>query len=232
MLVEGDAKHQRIRAACPSLANLSPYFLGQTFDLVREIDRKGNHVLTPNTAPALELIRASADKRSSFEHSLRKGGIGWQDQGNQWLVTPHATRKAIAEPNRQFKKELREIEELQSEGGVTGFRTLTANGMPGWFQSGPESKNHRTEGPASAVGECLRATQSHDKLGGFALGTQRTITLRGKPFATQTADSEYTLKSSSEFTTLPIHRASDTIQISPRKNVFTDPAEISFGMPI
>jgi hypothetical protein len=77
----------------------------------------------------------------------------------------------------------------------------------------------------------LLATEAAGELRGIALGTTRTITLRGKSYTTPSADFEYTLRATGEFMSQPIYRAVGTVHISPAQNVFTDSLNVSFGIP-
>ncbi|MEK0446818.1 MAG: hypothetical protein RLZZ399_2139 [Verrucomicrobiota bacterium] len=230
-LVEENLQRQCIRTASPGLANLSTYFFGHSFELVQEIDRKGNYVATAQSKSALEILHESRDTAPTFEKSLRKSGIRWQGEGNQALVTLHFTRDSVGEPEKQFAQDLREIEELKGAPGTTGFRAVTARGIPVWFQSGAHTPCLLQAGPARAEGECLLATETGGEVSGIALGTNRTITLRGQSYKTPSADFEYTLRANGEFTSQPIHRAIDTVQISPAQNVFTDSTNVSFHIP-
>ncbi len=231
-LIEEDAQRRRIRTANIGFANVSTYFFGHDFELVQDIDAKGNYLPTAKAKSQLEVIRAAGDEIPKLEHSLRKSGIHWQGQGNQALVALHYTRGPIAEPEKQFANDLAEIEELKSKDGrATGCRAVTKTGTKVWFQSGCESANTLESGPAKARGESLLAMEKGGELSGMALGTDKTITLRGKSYQTQTADFEYALSKTGKFTVTPIYRAIDTVQISPAQNVFTDSVKVSFAIP-
>lgn len=229
-LVEEDIRRRCIRTASPGYENLSTYFFGHSFDLVQGIDQKGNYLSTTQAKSALEIIRSSNDSTQTYEHSLRKSGIRWQGEGNQALVVLHATREAITDSEKQFDNELREVEQLTGDAGVVGFWAITATGFPVWFQSGPQLQNALEAGPARARGECLLVTESDGVLRGIALGTDKTITLRGKPYATFAADFEYLIDAAGRFSSKPIHRAIGSVGISPVQNVFTDSLQVSLSL--
>ena len=231
----------RVSTAIPDYANLSSHFFGPDFRMINRIGPKGEYVKI--SKPQIEIIKEALDKGVAEKDiialnadavktlCLRQVGILWEGTGNQTLVTMHYTREPVAEPGRQFENDLREIQELKSPGGVTGFRAVTRTGTPVFFQSGPQKANALTAGPVQVLGESLLAVEKAGVLCGMSLGTNKTITLRGKAYQCGTADFEYELTSDGKFTATPICRAIDTVKISPRQNVFTDQASVSFAIP-
>jgi hypothetical protein len=230
-LIEEDAPNQRIRTANPGYANLSTYFFGHVFEMVQEIDSRGHYRPVAGAKSQVDIIHAAGDTAPQFNHSLRKSGIRWQGQGNQVLVTLHYTRAPLADVSRQFENDLREIQEVKGARGATGFRAVTRSGAVVGFQSGPEKANSLKAGAACARAESLLVVEKDNALSGLALGTDKTITLRGRVYTTETADFEYALAADGRFTATPIQRAIDTVKISPEQNVFTDSLKVSFAIP-
>ena len=230
-----------VRTAIPGYANISSRFFGPEFRMISRIGSKGEYVKIDK--PQIEIIKEALDKGVSEKDimalsddpiktlALRQVGVLWAGTGNQSFVTLHYTREPIAEPDRQLENDLREIQELKAPGGVTGFRAVTRTGTPVFFQSGPQKANALTAGPVQVLGESLLAVEKAGVLCGMTLGTNKTITLRGKAYQGGTADFEYELTSDGKFTATPIYRTIDTVQISPRQNVFTDQASVSFAIP-
>jgi hypothetical protein len=235
MLVE---EAGRIRTAIPGYANISSYMFGPAARIIGRIGPNGEYTENEKTQMQVikEALAAGVSEKNIFAisdeaPSLRRTGILWAGSGNQSLVTLHYTRPPVADIASQFENELREIQELKGAGGSTGFRATTVDGSLITFQSGPQSVNALDAEPAQVRGESVLAVEQDGLLSGMALGTDSTIILRGKKYQAGVADFEYGLDAEGRFTSTPIHRAIDTVRISPEPNVFTDAAEISFSIP-
>lgn len=236
-----EERHGSVRTAIPGASNLSSRFFGPTFEMINRLDPDGSCVKLDTTAlqtltDALdtkvaeqEILQIRADAATSL--GLRQVGILWKGSGNQALVTLHNTRPAVADPARQFENDLRDVHAIEAPGGVTGFRAVTPTGARVEFQSGPHRVNRLSHGLAQATAESLLAVEKAGRLSGIALGTDRAIVLRGTRHAAPVADFEYVLDAGGGFTATPIHRAIDTVEISPAENVFTDRCAISFSIP-
>lgn len=235
MLVE---EAGRIRTAIPGYANISSYMFGPAARVIGRIGPNGEY--TENEKTQMQVIKEALAEGVSEKNifaisdeapSLRRTGILWEGSGNQSLVTLHYTRPPVADIASQFESDLREIKELKGAGGITGFRAATVDGTLITFQSGPQSVNALDAEPAQVRGESVLAVEQDGLLSGMALGTDSTIILRGRKYQAGAADFEYGLDADGRFTTMPIHRAIDTVKISPEPNVFTDTTEISFSIP-
>lgn len=235
MLVE---EAGRIRTAIPGYANISSYMFGPAARVIGRIGPNGEYTENEKTQMQVikEALAAGVSEKNIFAisdeaPSLRRTGILWEGSGNQSLVTLHYTRPPVADIANQFENELREIQELKGAGGSTGFRATTVDGSLITFQSGPQRVNALDATPAQVRGESVLAVEKEGLLSGMALGTDKTITLRGKVYQSPTADFEYALGADGQFTATPIYRAIDTVQISPPQNVFTDSLKVSFAIP-
>ena len=241
-----EEKADSVRTAIPGATNVSSRFFGPQFERINRLDANGNYVKIDK--PQLQILQEALDQKgaksktaeeevlqldedAAKSYGLRQVGILWKSSGNQALVTLHNTRPALAEPNRQFENDLKDIEKFQAPGGLTGFRAVTPSGARVEFQSGPNRSNALSQGAAQAKGESLLLVEKAGHLSGIALGTDGSLLLRGKRYNAPSADFEYALDAQGHFTASPIYGAIDTVQIEPAQNVFTESASVSFSIP-
>jgi hypothetical protein len=236
-----EEKPGSVRTAIPGASNLSSRFFGPKFEMINRLDPDGSYVKLDKTA--IEVLKDALDNKVAEQEilqikddaakslGLRQVGVLWKGSGNQALVTLHNTRPAVADPTRQFEGDLEDVQPIEASGGVTGFRAVAPSGARVEFQSGPNRVNPLSQGLAQAKGESLLVVEKAAQLSGIALGTDKAVVLRGKRYAAPAADFEYVLDAHGRFTATPIHRAIDTVEISPAENVFADRAAVSFAIP-
>ena len=212
-----------------------------TLTFANEINNSGSHVAW--TDSQLDIMQdildnpANAEKTDSdfvkmWEKKLvRPVSVRWTDTGNQVLVKAIATRAANSdEINTLLAGGLKKYKQTSGASGVLGCDVITKNGVPAWFQSGPQKINKLIAGPVKADGEALMAVKKDGEISGVVLGA-KAVTINYKKYKLPTPDSEFVLASGGGFQTTPIRRPIDTVRISPAQNVFVDKIKVSFDIP-
>jgi len=159
---------------------------------------------------------------SPAELKVSQFGAEFEGQGPQMVVSALFPRKTI-------KDELKSIETLPGEKGVSGFQAVTPDGTIILCQAcaDPAQGGALTAGSLTAVGEALIfVTRPDGTRYGVALGCQK-LTLDGATQKLPSADFEFSLGNKKLTALQPIRRPMDRVEILPEADRFVDSLEIT-----
>ena len=152
-LVEVDPVEGRIRTAHPGFENASLYCFGPAeLKFANVLNANGEHDVLKKSP--LENIQTALKAGKSPEVFLKQPiqypiSVRFHGKGNQVFVVAICTRRADLDLAKPFANDVREIQKLSGEGGVTGCRVVTRSGSQAWFQSGSKPLNRLACGPVA-----------------------------------------------------------------------------------
>lgn len=154
----------------------------------------------------------------------------WTGPARQSVATVINLLPPVDAPAALAAHDLRDVRELSGDAGVSGFTATTARGSTLWFLAGPERVNRLDAGPFSARGELVLVVARAGEFSGLVLGAG-ALRLGDRTYTSATADFEFHLDAAGRFTTQPIRRPIDTVEISPAQTAFIDSIDVSFSIP-
>jgi hypothetical protein len=240
-LIIEDAKRGLLATSNPNRDNISIYLAAnESLTFGNTISSRGDHASSPPQLELMETALAESARRKVSERDfakqwlsqlLRPVSIRWTGKASQVFQMTLATRKPTAnEIDSPLSGGLRAYRNNHGPHGVLGCAVTTRNGTPVWFQAGPQRRNSLEAGPVLATGEALMAMKKNGVLSGMLLGTG-TITIDGKAYELVAPDATFALDAEGRFSSHPIRRPIDTVQIHPAQSVFVDSLEVAFEIP-